>query len=136
MDHVSAEVRSRIMASVRSRGNLTTEVAMGKLLWAAGLRGYRKHWPVEGRPDFAWPALKVGLFIDGCFWHGCRCKSVPKANRQFWLDKIQNNRRRDRRVARQLRRRGWIVLRIKECAISRPSSLNRVLAAVESRRKR
>lgn len=135
MDHVSAEVRSRIMVSVRSKGNLSTEVALGKLLWAAGLRGYRKHWRVEGRPDFAWPALKVAVFVDGCFWHGCRCKSTPKANRKFWLAKIENNQRRDRRVTRRLRRRGWAVLRIKECAISRISSLHRVVAAVEYRRR-
>jgi DNA mismatch endonuclease, patch repair protein len=71
MDRFSKEHRSRIMASVRSRGNRSTEVALGKLLWSAGLRGYRKHWPIEGRPDFAWPQLKIALFVDGCFWHGC-----------------------------------------------------------------
>ena len=67
MDHVSKEVRSKIMAAVRSKGNRTTELPLGRLLWAAGLRGYRKHWPVEGKPDFAWPGLKVAVFVDGCF---------------------------------------------------------------------
>ena len=46
MDHVSKEVRSKIMAAVHSRGNTTTELPLAKLLWAAGLKGYRKHWPV------------------------------------------------------------------------------------------
>ena len=72
MDHVSKQVRSKIMAAIRSRGNVTTELSLGKLLWAADLRGYRKHWPVAGKPDFAWPGRKVAVFVDGCFWHGCR----------------------------------------------------------------
>lgn len=134
MDHVSAEVRSKIMASVRSEGNRTTEIAFGKLLWAAGLRGYRKQWPVQGRPDFAWPGLQVAVFVDGCFWHGCGCKTTPKANRKFWLDKIENNKRRDVRVSRKLRADGWVVLRIKECAVAKPSTLRRVARAVEARR--
>jgi DNA mismatch endonuclease (patch repair protein) len=78
MDHVSKEIRSRIMAAVRSRGNTTTELPLAKLLWNAGIRGYRKHWPVAGRPDFAWPGRKVAVFVDGCFWHGCRCKYLPR----------------------------------------------------------
>jgi DNA mismatch endonuclease Vsr len=87
MDHVSKEVRSKIMATVRSTGGRTTELALGRLLWAAGLRGYRKQWPVAGKPDFAWPALKIAVFVDGCFWHGCtRCKYLPRTHTKFWMD--------------------------------------------------
>ena len=91
MDHVPKEVRSRIMAAVHSRGNTTTELPLAKLLWAAGLRGYRKHWPVLGKPDFAWPGRKVAVFVDGCFWHGCRCKYLPRTNTEFWRNKIATN---------------------------------------------
>lgn len=134
VDHVTAEVRSRIMASVRSKGNRTTEVALGRLLWAAGMRGYRRQWHVAGRPDFAWPGLKVAVFVDGCFWHGCSCKYLPKSNRNFWRSKIESNKRRDRRVTAELRKTGWTVLRIKECTVGRPSTLKRIVAAVESKR--
>ena len=134
MDHVSKETRSRIMASVRSRGNRTTEVALGRLLWAAGLRGYRKQWPIEGRPDFAWPGLKVAAFVDGCFWHGCSCKYLPRSRKKFWRDKIEKNKRRDKRVARILRSAGWTVIRVKECAVGDPQTLRRIEAAVEARR--
>ena len=51
MDQVSREIRSKNMAAVRSKGNLSTEVALGKLLWSAGLRGYRKHWRVPGESE-------------------------------------------------------------------------------------
>ena len=120
------------MASVRSRGSGTTELALGRLLWAAGLRGYRKQWPVKGRPDFAWPRLKVAIFVDGCFWHGCRCKYLPQTNTEFWREKIENNRRRDKAVSRQLRRDGWTVIRIKECNVMRPRTLDRVTNAIKA----
>ena len=122
MDHVKKEIRSEIMRAVRPRGNTTTELPVGKLLRAAGLRGYRKHWAVAGKPDFAWPGRKVALFVDGCFWHGCACKRLPQTNSKFWRDKIETNKRRDRRVSAQLRRAGWSVFRIKECRLSVPTT--------------
>jgi DNA mismatch endonuclease (patch repair protein) len=126
MDHVSKEVRSRNMAAVRSKGNLSTEIALSKLLWAAGLRGYRKHWPVAGRPDFAWPGRKVAVFVDGCFWHGCPCKSMPTTNAAFWQNKIRKNQERDRRVDRQLRKEGWVSVRVWECAVACGKTLSRI----------
>ena len=135
MDHVSKEVRSKIMATVRSKGNRTTELALGQLLWASGLRGYRKQWPVDGKPDFAWPALKIAVFVDGCFWHGCtRCKYLPRTHTKFWRDKIETNQRRDRRVSQRLRRAGWIVIRVKECAVFRAGTLSRISRKVDYRR--
>ena len=71
--------------------------------------------------------------MDGCFWHGCRCKYLPRTNTEFWHDKIETNKRRDRRVSRALRRQGWIVLRIKECAVRKPSTLARIAKAVAAR---
>src|ERR1700732_3947351 len=131
MDRVSRATRSRIMASVRSKGNRTTEGLMGKLLWASGLRGYRKHWPVAGKPDFAWPRRKVALFVDGCFWHGCpRCDRPSRSNKTFWKSKIASNRRRDGRVARKLRNDGWSVLRVWECRIGEERTLSRIMRAV------
>jgi len=124
------------MASVHSRGNRTTEVAMGKILWMAGLRGYRKHWAVLGRPDFAWPRLKIALFVDGCFWHGCsRCRGLPQTNKRFWKNKIEKNRDRDRGVSRRLRRAGWSVIRVRECTVELESTVRRINRAVSIRRK-
>ena len=114
------------MAAVHSRGNTTTELPLGKLLWAANLRGYRKHWHVVGKPDFAWPRRKVAVFVDGCFWHGCSCKYLPRTNTKFWRNKIETNKRRDRQVVAELRRKGWKVLRIKECVVRKPSTLLRI----------
>lgn len=133
MDHVTKEVRSKIMAAVRSRGNTTTELPLAHLLWVSGIRGYRKHWPVAGKPDFAWPGRKIAVFVDGCFWHGCRCKYLPRTNTEFWRSKIETNMRRDRRVAGALRREGWKVIRIKECSVRKPSSIARIVKALGER---
>lgn len=137
MDHVSRAVRSKIMAAVRSRGNTTTELPLGKLLWAAGLRGYRKHWRVQGKPDFAWPGRKIAVFVDGCFWHGCaKCKYLPRTNVEFWRNKIESNRVRDKRVRRSLRTHGWTVLHFWEHAVKyTPDRVAlKILATVKSRR--
>lgn len=108
------------MAAVRSHGNTTTELPLGRLLWAAGLRGYRKHWKVPGKPDFAWPGRKIAVFVDGCFWHGCaKCKYLPRTNVAFWRNKIEANRARDKRVRRLLRNRGWTTLHFWEHQVKR-----------------
>ncbi len=133
MDHVSIEVRSKIMATVRSRGNTTTELPLGKLLRAAGLTGYRKHWHVAGKPDFAWPRRKVAVFVDGCFWHGCRCKYLPRTNTEFWRKKIETNKRRDSRVSRLLRKQGWTVVRVKECTVHSPGTIVRIARKLQER---
>jgi len=121
------------MAAVRSRGNTTTELPLGKLLWAAGLRGYRKHWHIVGKPDFAWPGRKAAVFVDGCFWHGCSCKYLPRTNTKFWRNKIESNKRRDQRVVRELKQKGWKVLRIRECAVHKQSTLTRIVRLLENR---
>ena len=129
--------RSQLMARVRSSGNKTTEQRMVKLLRKAGLKGWRRHLSLPGKPDFAWPALKVAVFVDGCFWHGHDCgKNInPRTNAEAWQNKIENNRRRDRRASRQLRAEGWSVLRIWECRLkSRPKTcIKRIRRAVEAR---
>jgi DNA mismatch endonuclease (patch repair protein) len=136
MDIFTKEIRSKVMASVRSRGNQSTELALGRLMWKSGLRGYRKQWQVEGRPDFAWPGLKVAVFVDGCFWHGCgRCRNFPKTNAEFWRNKIESNKRRDKRVARRLRSVGWTVVRVKECGVLLPNTLRKIVEAVETSRR-
>lgn len=127
MDRVSTQIRSKIMASVRSAGNRSTEQAMAKILRRAGLVGYRKQWPAPGKPDFAWPGRRVALFVDGCFWHGCpRCDRPSKSNLAFWQAKIEANIRRDKRVSQSLRRVGWSVLRVWECKVADASTLSRI----------
>jgi DNA mismatch endonuclease (patch repair protein) len=53
------------------------------------------------------------VFVDGCFWHMCPShSSMPTANRSFWRRKLAMNVERDRRTRRDLRAKGWTVIRI------------------------
>ena len=71
--------------------------------------------PFRVRPDFVFPRLRLALFVDGCFWHGCPHHGTkPRGNAAFWRKKFAANRARDLRVTRMLRRHGWRVLRIWE----------------------
>lgn len=131
MDNVDKAKRSRHMAAVKSRGNASTERKMAILLRQAGLHGWRRHYRIVGTPDFCWPKLRVAVFLDGCFWHGCpQCYKPPKSHVRFWARKVTMKRRRDRSVDRQLRLRGWRVLRIWECRIDAKSTVSRLRNAV------
>jgi DNA mismatch endonuclease (patch repair protein) len=66
--------------------------------------------------DFVFRQVRLALFVDGCFWHGCpRHATKPTNNHAFWKKKLAGNKTRDRRVNRTLRRSGWRVIRIWEC---------------------
>jgi DNA mismatch endonuclease (patch repair protein) len=112
------EKRSEVMSRIRSRGNRSTELRMAELFRRHGITGWRRHQPLPGRPDFAFRRERVAVFVDGCFWHGCpACYREPEGNKEFWRQKIERNCRRDRKVARELRRMGWSVLRVRECVL-------------------
>lgn len=114
--------RSAVMSRIRARGNKDTELALVRLFRLHRVTGWRRHQRVFGKPDFIFRQARLAVFVDGCFWHGCpRCYQRPKSNRKFWDAKITRNRERDREVSRELRRRGWRVIRVWEHALARKS---------------
>jgi hypothetical protein len=65
--------------------------------------------------------------VDGCFWHGCpKCYRAPASNVRYWRAKIDRNRARDLRVRRELRKRGWAVLRLWECQLKEAAQTLRI----------
>jgi len=77
----------------------------------------------EGNPDFIIKENKIAIFCDGDFWHGYTFKKGKKLNSAYWKKKIERNMKRDKTVSRNLRRRGWKVLRFWEHNINkRPES--------------
>ncbi|MFI8944189.1 very short patch repair endonuclease [Streptomyces syringium] len=94
------------------------ELAVRRLLHASGHR-YRLQRPVPGLPrrtiDIAFPKAKVAVFLDGCFWHGCpEHATSPKANADWWRQKLDRNISRDRETTAHLLAAGWTVLRFWE----------------------
>ena len=133
----SAEQRSRTMRAVKSR-DTKPELLVAKLLRAEGIRYRRDVKRLPGRPDFLLIDADIALFVNGCWWHGHDCPRgarVPKSNQDYWLTKIARNRRRDRRVTRELRERGYSVWVLWECRLKSgqlPTRLvNTCLAAVQ-----
>ncbi len=114
-DVFSKAKRSDVMSRIRSRGNKDTELALVRVFRAHRITGWRRHQPVFGKPDFVFPKLRLALFADGCFWHGCpKHATKPRNNAAFWRKKFAANKARDRLVTRTLRKNGWRVLRIWE----------------------
>ncbi|WP_322884484.1 very short patch repair endonuclease (plasmid) [Sinorhizobium medicae] len=101
-----------------ARRDNTFELMVRSQLHAQGLR-YRIHHLIPGMKrttcDFAFPRLKIAVFLDGCFWHGCEIHPPSvKKNTDFWLEKIAGNRARDARATAHLTDLGWMVLRFWE----------------------
>jgi DNA mismatch endonuclease, patch repair protein len=100
--------RSDVMSHIRGAGNKATELRLIQVFQDHAITGWRRGSKLPGKPDFVFPKLKVAVFVDGCFWHGCpRHATWPKT------------KARDRRVNRELRKRGWRVIRIWEHELRR-----------------
>ena len=107
---------SRAMSAIHAK-NTKPEMLVRNILNNTKLLGYRIHWKkLAGRPDIAFPKMKVAIFVHGCYWHACRYCGLPlpKTHRAFWRAKFIRNRERDLRKARELRKLGWKVLTIWE----------------------
>ena len=110
---------TNVMRANKAR-NTKPEIALRKALVAAGITGYRLHWrKVPGRPDIAFPRLKLAVFVYGCYWHRCeRCRlPLPKSNTSFWSRKFDLNKERDHRKRVELQKVGWEVIDVWECEI-------------------
>lgn len=127
MDNITPQARSELMSHVRSSGNKTTELAMIKVFKANGITGWRRKYPLFGKPDFVFPKQRLAVFVDGCFWHGHpeRCR-IPASNREYWINKIERNKKRDRLVTKTLKASGWRVLRFWEHEIIQNRTINKI----------
>jgi DNA mismatch endonuclease (patch repair protein) len=120
-DKIIPSKRSQVMAAVKSHGNRSTERRLRALFIKYGIRGWHiQARELPGTPDFVFPNRHIALFIDGCFWHGCKkCYRRPKSKRSYWDKKLQLNITRDRKVNSLLKRDGWKVIRIWEHSLNK-----------------
>ena len=126
--------RSEVMSLIRGRGNKATEMALAKFFRRNQITGWRRNQKIFGKPDFVFRQMRLALFVDGCFWHGCpKHGTQPAGNRSFWKKKFVRNQARDRLVNKTLRRAKWRVLRIWEHELAKKNEarlLRRILGAV------
>lgn len=118
-DIFSKEKRSDIMSKVRSKDS-KIEIIFRKALWKEGFR-YRKNCKnYFGKPDLVLKKFKTVIFIDLCFWHGCKKHgSLPRTNKNFWLNKINANINRDKIVTKHYKKNEWKIIRIWEHEINK-----------------
>lgn len=117
-DVVTPEVRSRMMAGIRST-DTKPELALRKGLHALGFR-FRLHVAsLPGKPDIVLPRWGAVILAHGCFWHGHDCPLFvwPKTRPDFWRVKIARNREVDARAAAALAQAGWRCSVVWECAL-------------------
>ena len=131
-DVYSAEKRSAVMRRVKAR-NTTPEMTVRRALTRLGAR-YRLHRKdLPGSPDIVMPGRRLALFVHGCFWHGHDCARgarTPKANRDYWVAKVERNRARDARSRTALEAAGWRVETIWECELKDAAALEARLRGV------
>lgn len=122
----------RVMQANRSKGT-RPELAVQFMLKRAGIRFLRHVADLPGKPDFVIPGRRVAIFIDGDFWHGYRFARWKGQLSEYWVAKIERNRKRDKRTFATLRRGGWIVVRVWEHQLVDPDKvLGRVRRSIVS----
>ncbi|MBM3274432.1 MAG: very short patch repair endonuclease [Candidatus Sericytochromatia bacterium] len=129
------------MRAIKSKGT-GPELQVCSLLHRAGLRFLKNRRPDKTRrctADIVFPLLRLCVFVDGCFWHGCpRHFKVPRSNSGWWSEKISDNVRRDREKSSLLRGLGWTVVHIWEHELasekSRTAAVRRIVRVTEKLR--
>ena len=119
-DRINAETRSRVMSAIGMK-NTKIEIEIRQGLFAHGFR-FRLHVRnLPGRPDVVLPKYSTVVFINGCFWHSHNCSraTIPETRKDWWKDKLEGNKARDAKALVDLKRQGWRVLVVWECAIRR-----------------
>ncbi|MFA4954463.1 MAG: very short patch repair endonuclease [Patescibacteria group bacterium] len=113
-DRITTEQRSALMSKIKGK-NTGLELSIFRELRRRNVYFKRHYSKVPGSPDLALPTKKIAIFIDGDFWHGFRYPAWRhNLSTDFWREKIERNRRRDKRNFRKLKRMGWRVLRVWE----------------------
>ena len=141
VDVVSPDVRSRMMAGIGGK-NTKPELVIRKGLHALGFRFLVHDRRLPGKPDIVLPKWQSVIFVNGCFWHGhdCHLFKWPESREEFWRDKIARNKENDLRTTAALRKAGWRVALVWECALKGRAKLvegeavNRCAAWLSSQR--
>lgn len=115
----TSKARSDIMRLVKGR-DTGPEMIVRRIAHGLGYR-YRLHRKdLPGKPDLVFSGKHKIIFVNGCFWHGHKCKRgarEPKTNASYWRQKIANNMGRDTKNKRKLKQLGWKVLVLWECEL-------------------
>ena len=102
------------MSKIKSK-DTKIEIAFRKSLWNKGFRYSKNSAKYFGKPDLVLKKYKTVVFLDSCFWHGCKkhCR-IPFTNKKYWANKIKRNKQRDNEVNKHYKKTDWKVFRVWE----------------------
>lgn len=106
------------MQAIRSQ-DTKPELAVRRILHRRGFRYRVGTAPEPGlrrKADIVFTKVRLAVFIDGCFWHGCpeHGQRDFQQNTDYWPAKIASNIARDADTTDKLQSAGWTVLRFWE----------------------
>ena len=104
-----------------SEKNTKPEISVRKFLFAAGFRYRNNYKKLPGTPDIVLPKYKTAIFVHGCFWHGhknCSLSKLPMTRTEFWRNKISENKLRDKKNIRSLKKIKWKTEVVWQCEIN------------------
>lgn len=115
MDNLTKEQRHKNMQNIKSK-DTKIEVQLRKALWAKGYRYRKNDKKLPGKPDIVLGKYKIVIFCDSEFFHGkdwevLKPRLEKGTNPEYWVKKIENNRRRDDEINKELTFEGWTVIR-------------------------
>ena len=109
------------MSRIRSK-NTNPEKVVRTLLHSQGYR-FRLHLKgLPGKPDIVLKKYNTVILVNGCFWHqhkSCKRANIPKSNKEYWIPKIERNKKRDKRNIKEIKSLGWRVMVLWECEIKK-----------------
>ena len=118
------------MSNIRSK-ETKIEIAFRKELWQRGFRYSKNSTGYFGKPDLALLKYRTVIFIDSCFWHGCRehCR-IPNTRKDYWIKKIERNKKRDRDVSRFYKNQHWQIIRVWEHDMKKPNLIEKIASKI------
>jgi len=133
IDFMTPKQRSQAMSRVRGK-NTKPEKLVRSYLHSQGFRFRINNPKLPGKPDIVLKKYNVVIFVHGCFWHhhkGCKKSKMPETRKEFWENKIGNTVKRDKRNISELKKLGWRIGIIWECAIKNKEDLSSSCAKVK-----
>ena len=135
LDTLSPEERSQRMSLVKGR-DTKPELQVRGVLRKLGYRYRLQYSKIPGKPDFAFPGKRKAIWVHGCFWHrheNCVLARLPKGRRDFWVPKLEENKRRDLENQEKVKQAGWKSLVIWECELNNTDMIeDKIKAFMES----
>lgn len=127
MDSLTPAQRSERMSRIGGK-DTKPELLVRRLVHHLGYRFRLHRRDLPGTPDLVFPSRRKVILVHGCFWHrhpdpACKLARIPKSRQEFWIPKLESNRRRDAENWRRMQEMGWETMVIWECELKNSDAL-------------